>query len=243
MLGNAARMVVRRATRFWTVSVAQRAEYGRVWDSVAQSRDDARRAVAGYADDAEWTRSGKETANDVIAETGAGENDIVLEIGCGAGRVGTQLAPRVARWIGCDVSKTMLAHAKEALASHPNVSLVHVDGTGLTGVPSSSVDVVYCTTVFMHLEEWDRYRYVCESFRVLKPGGRFYVDSFSLLSPAGWRLFEELSALPPLARPPHISKGSTPQELEAYVAHAGFESRRTREGDLYVTVLARKPAA
>jgi ubiquinone/menaquinone biosynthesis C-methylase UbiE len=155
-------MVVRRATRFWTVSVAQRAEYGRVWNSVAQSRDDARRAVAGYADDAEWTRSGKETTTDVIAETGAGANDVVLEIGCGAARVGVQLAPRVARWIGCDVSSSMLAYAKEALASHPNVSLVHLDGAGLTGVPDSSVDVVYCTTVFMHLEEWDRYRYVCE---------------------------------------------------------------------------------
>ena len=36
-------MVVRRATRFWTVSVAQRAESGRVWDSVSQSVDDARK--------------------------------------------------------------------------------------------------------------------------------------------------------------------------------------------------------
>jgi SAM-dependent methyltransferase len=234
-------MVVRRATRFWTVSVAQRAEYGRVWDSVSQSVDDARKAVAGYSDDAEWVRSGKETANDVVAETGAAKNDVVLEIGCGAARVGAQLAPRVSKWIGCDVSAKMLAHAKQALASYPNVSLVHLDGNGLTGVGDNSIDIVYCTTVFMHLEEWDRYRYVREAFRVLKPGGCFYVDSFSLLSRDGWSLFEKLSALPPLARPPHISKGSTPQELEAYVSKAGFEQQRTRGGDLYVTVIARKP--
>ena len=236
-------MVVRRATRFWTVSVAQRAEYGRVWDSVSQSVDDARKAVAGYSDDAEWTRSGKETAEDIVTETGAGPSDVVLEIGCGAARVGVQLAPRVSRWIGCDVSAKMLEHARAATAAHPNVSLVHLDGKGLTGVADRSIDVVYCTTVFMHLEEWDRYRYVQEAFRVLKPGGRFYVDSFSLLSRDGWALFERLAALPPLARPPHISKGSTPQELEAYVSHAGFEQSRTRGGDLYVTVNARKPLA
>lgn len=54
---------------------------------------------------------------------------------------------------------------------------------------------------------------------------------------------KSFSALPPLARPPHISKGSTPQELEAYVARAGFESRRTQEGELCVTLTARKPVS
>ncbi|HEY8550231.1 MAG TPA: methyltransferase domain-containing protein [Vicinamibacterales bacterium] len=241
MVGSLARVIVRRATRFWTVSVARRTEYGRVWDSVSQSRDDARRAVAGYADEEEWARSGRETAQDIATETGLRPDDVVLEIGCGAARVGVHLAPRCARWIGCDVSAGMLAHARTALAGHANVSFVHLDGNGLDGVADTSVDVVYCTTVFMHLEEWDRYRYVREAFRVLKPGGRFYVDSFSLRSPQGWALFEQLAALPPLARPPHISKASTPQELETYVQHAGFTSVRVREGDLYVTVVAERP--
>jgi hypothetical protein len=95
----------------------------------------------------------------------------------------------------------------------------------------------------MHLDEWDRYRYAREAFRVLRDGGRVYVDNFSLLSPQGWRLFEDLAKLAPAERPPHVSKASTPQEIEAYVRHAGFTGVRVREGDLFVTVMARKPAA
>ena len=37
-------------------------------------------------------------------------------------------------------------------------------------IADSSIDVVYSTVVFMHLESWDRYAYVKEARRVLPPG-------------------------------------------------------------------------
>jgi SAM-dependent methyltransferase len=242
MLKGLLRTAVRRITRFWTVTVADRREYGRVWDSVAQSRSDAMKAVAGYDDAGEWARSGRATAEDVAAETGLTAADTVLEIGCGAGRVGEHLAPRCGKWIGADVSRNMLAHAQAALAAAPNVAFVPLSGDGLPASLDASIDVVYCTTVFMHLEEWDRYRYIQDAFRALKPGGRLYVDSFSLLSPDGWALFEQTAKLPPGERPPHVSKSSTPQELQVFVEKAGFEAIRVRDGQLFVTVIARKPA-
>ena len=52
------------------------------------------------------------------------------------------------------------------------MELVHLTGDGLQVSLEGTIDVVYCTTVFMHLEEWDRYRYIKGAFRVLKPGGR-----------------------------------------------------------------------
>lgn len=243
MLKGLLRSVVRRASRFYTTSVADRREYGRVWDSVAQTRSDAMYAVAGYADEAEWERSGRSTAGDIATETGLTDQDSVLDIGCGAGRVGVHLAPRVRKWIGADVSREMLGHARRALGTAPNVDFVHLTGDGLPASLDGTLDVVYCTTVFMHLEEWDRYRYVQGAFRALKPGGRLYVDNFSLLSPDGWALFESTAALPPAERPPHVSKASTPQELEIFVQKAGFEAIRVRPGPMFVTVLARKPAA
>ena len=39
----------------------------------------------------------------------------------------------------------------------------------------------------MHLDEWDRYRYLTEFFRVLGPGGVVYVDNFDLAVPRGGR--------------------------------------------------------
>ena len=243
MLKGLLRAAARRISRVWTVSVADRTQYGRVGDSVAQSRGDAMKAVAGHDNDAEWDRTGRSTADDITAEVALTAADTVLDIGCGAGRVGVHLAPRCRTWIGGDVSRRMLVHARQALAGTvaSNVEFVHLTGDGLPASLDGRLDVVYCTTVFMHLEEWDRYRYVQAAYRVLKPGGRFYVDSFSLLSEDGWALFEAMAKLPPAERPPHISKASTPEELRMFVEKAGFEDIRVRGGRLFVTVVARKP--
>jgi SAM-dependent methyltransferase len=219
-----------------------RSAYQETWDAVSRSLSDARYSVAGTADAAELERSGESTANDIATETLITPNDAVLEIGCGVGRVGRHLAARCGQWIGADVSTQMLRHAEQALTGRANVRFVHLNGIDLAGVADASLDVVYCTAVFMHLDEWERYRYVQEAWRVLKPGGRIYFDNFSLLSPEGWRLFEELARLDPAARPPNISKASTPEELRAYAEHVGFQDIRVRPGQLFVTVIARKPA-
>jgi SAM-dependent methyltransferase len=220
-----------------------RAAYQETWEAVSRSLSDARYSVAGTADTAELGRTGESTAGDVIAETRVGPGDVVLEIGCGVGRVGAHLARHCAQWIGADVSQHMLRHTKQALADLPNVRLVHLNGIDLRGVADASVDVVYCTAVFMHLDEWERYRYVLEAYRVLKPGGRVYYDNFSLLTPEGWRLFETIVRLDPAARPPNISKASTSEELRAYAEHAGFQNVRVRDGSLFVTVIGAKPAS
>ena len=53
------------------------------------------------------------------------------------------------------------------------MELVEISGYDLSGVADASVDVVYCTVVFMHLESWDRYNYISEAFRVLRPRVEF----------------------------------------------------------------------
>jgi SAM-dependent methyltransferase len=220
---------------------APRASYRRVWNAASSTLSDARYSVAGTADAGELERSGEATARDVMAEARVGRSDTVLEIGCGVGRVGARLAPHCARWIGADVSDAMLAHARRALAAHANVTFVPLNGFDLTGIPDHSIDVVYCTGVFMHLEEWERFRYIREAFRVLRPGGRLYADNFNLLAPEGWALFSEICQMDPIARPPNVSKSSTPAELEAYAIHAGFGQIRLRTGGLWVSLFATSP--
>ncbi len=220
----------------------QRAAYGAVWDAVATTLSDAQFSVAGTTDAAALLESGRSTAADVARETGLQPTDVVLEIGCGVGRVGASLAPRCARWIGADVSAEMLRHARGALAGQANVDLVPLNGVDLAGVDDRSVDVAYCTGVFMHLDEWERYRYLAEAFRVLRPGGRVYVDNINLLSPEGWTIFTQTMRMDPLARPVNVSKTSTPEELSWFAAQAGFVDVRTRGGTLWITAIARKPA-
>jgi SAM-dependent methyltransferase len=74
----------------------------------------------------------------------------------------------------------------------------------------------------MHLFEWDRYRYVQEALRVLRPGGRCYFDNFPLDSEHGWKVFSESASYPLERRPAHLSMSSTREELRTYLEKAGF---------------------
>jgi hypothetical protein len=101
--------------------------------------------------------------------------------------------------------------------------------------------VVYCTVVFPHLSQWDRYSYVEDAFRVLRPGGKLYVDNVNLCSESGWRIFQEHRRIPPLQRIPEMGECSTPEELIEYLRRAGFESVQSKPGDELIAVWGRKP--
>ncbi len=211
-----------------------RREYRAVWDDLARDEVSARRHVTGSDDEDDFARSARRTVETLEATVGIGAAETVLEIGCGVGRVGALVAPRCGRWIGCDVSPNMLGHAARRLAGRPDVELVEVTGFDLRPVHDGSVDVVYCTVVFMHLDEWERYGYVAEAFRVLRGGGRLYVDNVNLRSDEGFGVFEQHRAMPPDRRPAHATRTSTPQELAAYLERARFRDVRCHESGAWV---------
>jgi SAM-dependent methyltransferase len=219
----------------------RRSQYKAVWTALSDTHDRARMHVTGTTEEDQLLASGAESFNILQQTIGIHSNDVVLEIGCGVGRVGKHVAALCQRWIGCDVSANMLRFAGERLRDLANVELREISGYHLKGVADASCDVVYCMVVFMHLETWDRYNYVIEAARVLRPGGRLYVDNVNLCSDAGWAVFEAHRAFPPDARPPHITECSTPQELETYLKRAGFFGIQIRADGLFVAAWGQKP--
>ena len=202
--------------------------YRDTWNQLSESMESALMHVAGYTDEARIAEeTNKNTLSLLRNSIGIRAEDTILEIGCGVGRIGTALAPIVRKWIGCDVSDNMLKHAATRLAAFSNVELVRVSGCDLQPIPDASVDAVYCPVVFMHLEEWDRYAYVREAHRVLRPGGRFYCDNANLDSDDGWAVFQSSAQFPPGSRPLHLSRCSTTTELSVYLRRAGFHDVRT----------------
>ena len=219
-----------------------RSQYKSVWNSVSGTEQDAKMAVSGFVDEERYRETGQGTVAMLRQFVGIASDDVVLEIGAGVGRVGVLLAPICKEWIGVDVSENMLRHIERRLAGLMNVRTVATNGFDLSGIASESVNVVYSTVVFMHLDEWDRYGYIKEGLRILKPGGRMLVDNVDLTSDPGWEFFEAHCAVPPHERPAQISKTSTPQELETYFRRSGFEAIQQHRGNLWLITFGRKPA-
>jgi SAM-dependent methyltransferase len=218
-----------------------RSEYKKVWSALSTTGDQAKLHVIGVTDEDALRATGEETLRFLQESVGIRKDDVVLEIGCGIGRVGRVVAPLCRKWIGCDVASNMLSLAAERLQNLPNVELKEISGYDLKGVEDASADVVYCTVVFMHLESWDRYNYILEAFRVLRPNGRIYVDNINLCSDGGWKVFETHRALLPANRPPHITQNSTPQEIETYLRRAGFSEVQIRTDDDWIRASGIKP--
>ena len=211
-----------------------RSEYKKVWSALSTTHDQAKLHVIGVTEEDALRATGEQTLGFLQESVGIRKDDVILEIGCGIGRVGRVVAPLCRKWIGCDVASNMLSLAAERLRDLPGVELKEISGYDLRGVADASADVVYCTVVFMHLESWDRYNYILETFRVLRPNGRIYVDNINLCSDGGWKVFEAHRAMLPANRPPHMTQNSTPQEIETYLKRAGFSDVRIRTDDDWV---------
>ena len=211
-----------------------RSEYKMVWSALSNTEEQAKLHVIGVTDEVALRATGEQTLGFLQDSVGIRKDDVVLEIGCGIGRVGKLVAPLCRKWIGCDVASNMLSHAAERLRDLPSVELKEISGYDLRGVADAYVDVVYCTVVFMHLESWDRYNYILEAFRVLRPSGRIYVDNINLCSDGGWKVFETHRAMSPTNRPPHMTQHSTPEEIETYLKRAGFSDVMVRTDDYWI---------
>jgi len=216
------------------------ADYKQTWNHLAATPESALLHVAGYTDEDQLKVATDITLKWLSQTIGINPTDTFLEIGCGVGRVGQALAPLVRHWIGTDVSEAMLGHARARLAGKSNITLLATNGHDLSGIPDASVDAVYCTVVFMHLQEWDRWTYVKEAYRILRPGGRFFCDNANIDSDAGWEVFLASAAVPPAERPVHLSRCSSEPELRTYLRRAGFSNVRTHLGGVWVVARGEK---
>lgn len=99
-------------------------------------------------------------------------SDILLEIGCGIGRMTRALAARASEVIALDVSDEMLGRARALNPALGNVRWILGDGESLAGIPDESVDGCVSTVVFQHIPDPEiTLGYIREVGRVLRAGG------------------------------------------------------------------------
>ena len=158
-----------------------RIDYQAVWD--AKSRKDYVDNTLFGATEEEYEHRGKDEVNDILLPhiphpAGA----VVLEVGCGAGRLMKYLSPFVKELHGLDVSEVMLDLARSRLQGLANIHLHHHNGYDLSLYPDRTFDFLYCILVLQHLEKEDAFVLLEEFGRVLRPEGQFLLHYPNFLS-------------------------------------------------------------
>jgi SAM-dependent methyltransferase len=231
----------------------------RFWD--ARAREDAFFFVDntgryGAPDTERFWSSGDETLAAFSERLGVavGSDDVVLDIGCGIGRLTRALAGRGREVLALDVSADMLAQAKELNSQLCNVTWLQGDGMSLAPVDTASVDAIVSFVVFQHIPDPAiTLGYVREMGRVLRPGGwsAFQVSNDPRIhegSSRRPRLTERLATL--VGRAPHgqrdpawLGSAIDLDELAAVADSSGMEVERVEgAGQQFCLVVLRRRA-
>lgn len=105
-------------------------------------------------------------------------NDLVLDLGCGYGRIMPALAKRAKSVIGIDTSFSSLLMGQETLAGISKCHLLQMNAIKL-GFKDSEFDVVICIQNGISAFHVDQKELVKESIRVSKRRGKILFSSYS----------------------------------------------------------------
>lgn len=167
-------------------------------------------------------------ANNVIAKL-VNSEDEVLEFGCGHGLIVGAVAGFCKRAIGVDVSKAIVRVAEELNRNVKNVTYVQVSGLDLKPIADSSLTFVYSIECIQHIEKVHAVTFFHEFYRILKPGGKAFIQFPDLTRPAEldawmdgtWKVQAERSyADLTMMRIRYY----TPEELRILLTRIGFSS-------------------
>jgi SAM-dependent methyltransferase len=227
------------------MSMLHAPNYKALWDAKASTTQGALLAVDGSTNEDVLRLTGAYSARQVEAALDLRASDRVLELGCGVGRIGREIAPNIAHWEGSDISGNMLKVARERLAAHANVGLTELTRTSLQPLADASFDKAYCVAVFIHMDKEDFYLYLEDLARVLKPGGLLYFDAWNVTSRVGWRRFaaelpQYRNVDPTQRKDIGRNQFTSPDEVRVFLDHAGFDILGLYTESPWVQVVAQR---
>lgn len=160
----------------------------------------------------DFERIGEVFLDHFIKVGGLKENETVLDIGCGTGRMAIPMMNYLSEsgaYHGFDISKNAIAWCQRAITSRkPNFKFYYANiynkeynSRGKVSAAEydfpcddNSVDFAFATSVFTHMRRGEVEHYLAELNRTLKPSGRAMV-SFFILDEENKRLVRERRAV------------------------------------------------
>lgn len=167
---------------------------------------------------------------DLLTHGDFGAARAVLEFGCGTGRLAARLLagplPAGATYLGLDLSRTMVALARERLAPWGGRADVRLsDGSMALAVGDGAIDRFLATYVLDLLSEADIRALMAEARRALAPGGLVCLASLTYGRSPGARLVTRLWR-GIFALNPRLVGGCRPVRLRHHLPERHWDVRR-----------------
>lgn len=170
----------------------------------------------------------------LVALSGAGPGDRVLDVGCGTGYFARRISPAIepgGTVVGIDPSRPMLDYARR----HARANCTF-QAAGAQRLPfdDGSFDLVVSSLAFHHFPVDHRAEAVREMFRVLRPGGKVFIADFR--PPSGPVLSTIVAA-----STAHAMADNNADEIRGLIHDSGFTITAAGDTRLMHHVSARRP--
>lgn len=211
--------------------------YKITWEMAGVTKNTAMDAVLrGVKDEEEFWRSGKKEAEKL--KNFVNKNSVVLDVGCGMGRIEKSLAQYCKEIHGVDISGRMIRFAKNNLKEHKMCFVYKNNGKDLSIFKDNKFDFVFSIITLQHLEKEDAYAYISEMCRVLKPEGKVYLQLPNFLSDIVFETF--IKYVKSGSR--HITRvrGYTVSEVEKMMGSVGFDDLKMMVEEEYIICIGLK---
>jgi ubiquinone/menaquinone biosynthesis C-methylase UbiE len=211
--------------------------YGALWRP--GDEEQARLAILNEADPEAFESAGREDAKRLGPLIGP--DTVVMDLGCGIGRVARYVAPTCRVLWAVDASDVMLGHARRRLAGAGDVRFARSEGTNVPAIPDDAVDVAYSLLTLQHLEREDAFALLRDLRRIVRPGGRAYLTFPNVLTDTYLDAFLAYVDAGEVANPAR-ARFYTPQEVERILPAAGFGLESLEAGVEIVAICGDAPA-
>lgn len=167
----------------------------------------------------------------VLRRFGLADGDLVVDIGCGSGRLAKQLARLPAlRYLGFDIVPRLVDYARRRHGG-PRFQFRCVDRT-MIPLPDGCADMVASFSVFTHILPEESFVYLEEARRVLKPGGRVVFSFLEQRVGMAWAIFEQNVAwVRQRTMTGHLNVFLHPDDLALWADKLGFTVTALIRGD------------
>ncbi len=164
----------------------------------------------------------------LLRTLGLKNNDVVVDVGCGSGRLALQLSrdPEI-KYVGLDILPELLQYA-EKLCGRADWKFLRTNGVDIP-VANDTAALVCFFSVFTHLPHQDIFRYLQEAVRIARPGGRVVFSFLEFAVTSHWTQFQLAINAP--AKTQALVQFVSRDAIHAWAHHLGLQVNEIVDGD------------